>query len=166
LAPRGENFNRTVVVSEAPDVVSQSLIGSLSGEPGYTVTTAGSGSIVLTRKFTPTWAVVVGIVGLITTLIGVLVMLYKETETLAITLARTDGGTRVVVSGVATPDMMRRVSSALDALPAGKTEDTGTSTAPAETEETKVCPACAETVKAAAKVCRFCGHTFEVAEAG
>ncbi|WP_255448362.1 superinfection immunity protein [Telmatospirillum sp. J64-1] len=30
----------------------------------------------------------------------------------------------------------------------------------ARTEE-KTCPRCAETVKAAAKVCRFCGHEFE-----
>jgi hypothetical protein len=27
--------------------------------------------------------------------------------------------------------------------------------------ETKTCPDCAETIKAAAKVCRFCGHRFE-----
>ncbi len=26
--------------------------------------------------------------------------------------------------------------------------------------DTKVCPMCAETVKAAAKICRFCGHAF------
>ena len=29
--------------------------------------------------------------------------------------------------------------------------------------ETKTCPDCAETIKAAAKVCRFCGHRFEPA---
>lgn len=29
-------------------------------------------------------------------------------------------------------------------------------------DETKTCPDCAETIKAAAKVCRFCGHRFEV----
>jgi hypothetical protein len=30
-----------------------------------------------------------------------------------------------------------------------------------EPAETKVCPDCAETVKAAALVCRFCGHRFQ-----
>jgi uncharacterized protein UPF0547 len=29
-------------------------------------------------------------------------------------------------------------------------------------EDTKTCPDCAETIKAAAKVCRFCGYRFEV----
>jgi hypothetical protein len=31
----------------------------------------------------------------------------------------------------------------------------------ASTPQTKICPRCAETVKAAATVCRFCGHTFQ-----
>jgi superfamily II DNA/RNA helicase len=31
----------------------------------------------------------------------------------------------------------------------------------AESGNTKVCPRCAETIKAAAVVCRFCGHDFE-----
>jgi hypothetical protein len=30
-----------------------------------------------------------------------------------------------------------------------------------EPAETKICPDCAESVKAAARVCRFCGHRFE-----
>jgi hypothetical protein len=31
---------------------------------------------------------------------------------------------------------------------------------PAPVEATKQCPRCAETVKEAAQVCRFCGHNF------
>ncbi len=34
--------------------------------------------------------------------------------------------------------------------------------AAAPPENGKVCPDCAETVKAAARVCRFCGHRFDV----
>jgi len=34
-----------------------------------------------------------------------------------------------------------------------------------EVEQTKICPQCAETVKAAANVCRFCGHQFVEARA-
>ena len=33
-----------------------------------------------------------------------------------------------------------------------------------ERVEEKVCPQCAETVKAAALVCRFCGHKFAPSE--
>lgn len=31
----------------------------------------------------------------------------------------------------------------------------------AATRDSKVCPQCAETVKAAAQICRFCGHRFD-----
>jgi len=34
------------------------------------------------------------------------------------------------------------------------------STAQIELGEAKICPMCAERVKAAAKVCRYCGHNF------
>lgn len=36
----------------------------------------------------------------------------------------------------------------------------GVARAASEADDTKVCPRCAETVKAAALVCRYCGHEF------
>jgi hypothetical protein len=41
----------------------------------------------------------------------------------------------------------------------------GDSEAAAAHSETKVCPECAETVKAAARICRFCSHRFGAPEA-
>jgi len=44
----------------------------------------------------------------------------------------------------------------------GKLPEEGSAAAMAleASEPMKVCPQCAETVKAAAKVCRYCGHNF------
>ncbi|HEX5508883.1 MAG TPA: superinfection immunity protein [Pseudolabrys sp.] len=41
------------------------------------------------------------------------------------------------------------------------TKPVGDSTRYTKAEYEKTCPECAETVKGAAKVCRFCGHKFE-----
>jgi hypothetical protein len=49
------------------------------------------------------------------------------------------------------------------ATPAAATSEEDSSTevrAPSTAGETKTCPMCAEDVKAAAVICRFCGHTF------
>jgi Uncharacterised protein family UPF0547 len=159
MAAAGQNFNKTITVAETPDAVSQALIAAGSGVSGYTLTTAGTGSIVFTRKYTPTWAVVVGVIGLILFLVGLIALLYKNTETLTITLTPVEGGARVVISGVATHELITRISSALSAMPA--LAATAETVEPAAASDTKTCPACAETVKAAARVCRFCGHQFE-----
>jgi hypothetical protein len=160
MAAPGQNFNQSVLIAETPEAVSQALIASSSGVVGYSVNTAGTGSIVLTRKYTPTWAIVVGVIGLLIFLIGILALLYKNTETLTITLAPQEGGTRVVVSGLATPEMITRIGAALSAMPALDASVVA-EPAPIEGEGTKVCPACAETIKSAATVCRFCGQKFE-----
>lgn len=163
MAAPGQNFNQTSLIADSPETVSQTLIAAASGVPEYTITTAGTGSIVMTRKYTPTWAIVVGVIGILAALIGLLALLYKNTETLTITLAPTEGGTRVTVSGIATAEMLTRISSALSSMPALEGVDsTGPGTA--ASMDTKTCPACAETVKAAAMVCRFCGHEFAEAE--
>lgn len=164
MAGAGANFNKTVEVGLPPDAVTQNLVAAVSAAPGYTVTSAGTGSVILTRKYIPTWAIVVGVLGLLLFLVGALVFLYRVTETMTITITPTEGGSRVVVSGLASSEMMQRLSAQLNAMPALSSEAHAAS--PGElsvsaTSAVKTCPACAEEVKAAAKVCRFCGHEFE-----
>lgn len=162
MAAPGQNFNQTNSVAETPEVVSQTLVAAASNVPQYTVNMAGPGSLVLTRRYTPTWAIVVAVIGILFFLLGLLALLVKDTETLTITLVPSEGGTRVTISGVGSHEMLTRLGSALSAMPALDAEALPLSATSAD--ETKVCPACAETVKAAAKVCRFCGHEFADAE--
>ena len=53
MASSGQNFNQTVNIAEPRDAVSQALIAGTAGVPDYTVTTAGTGSILLSRRYTP-----------------------------------------------------------------------------------------------------------------
>src|SRR5207302_6764775 len=98
MAAAGQNVNDTLHVAETPEVVSQAVIASVSNVPGYTVTTAGAGSVVLTRRFLPTWAIVVAIIGLLLFLLGLLALLVRNTETVVVTLVEEPGGTRVTIS--------------------------------------------------------------------
>ncbi len=135
-------------------------MAAVAGDPSDTVNVAGTGSIILTRKYIPTWAIVVAVVGLFLALLGLLALLYKETETLTITITPADGGSRVAISGLATPEMGARIRTALNAMPA-LDERAGSADGAPSPDALKTCPQCAESVKAAAVVCRFCGFEFE-----
>jgi hypothetical protein len=162
MAAPGQNFNQTSLVAETPEAVSQTLVAAASNVPQYTVNMAGAGSLVLTRRYTPTWAIVVAVLGVIFYHIGPLALLVKNTETITVTLMAEEGGTRVTISGIGSHEMLTRIASALSAMPALDAE--AVSLSESNAGDTKVCPACAESVKAAAKVCRFCGHEFTEAE--
>ena len=167
MAAPGQVYNQTVTVAEPPDSVIQRFVTATAGTSGYTMNTAGSNSLILTRKYTPTWAVVAAVLGAILFLIGLLALLVKNTESLTITLASTGEGTRVNISGVATPEMIARLNGALAGVQALSGDQVGAAAAPpvsTSTGDTKTCPRCAETVKAAALFCRFCGHEFEAEE--
>lgn len=53
------------------------------------------------------------IVGALLFLIGLLALLVKNTESLTIALAEVEGGTRVTISGVATPEMIARLNGVI-----------------------------------------------------
>ena len=156
----GQNFNQSIFVDEGRDSISQKLISGANGISDYTITTAGVGSLILSRKYRPTWAIVVSVLGLLFFLIGVLGLLYTVTEVLTITLATERGGTRIVVSGVGSQEMLERITGILGSFPAlpvtsGRKIDQEVAKA-----DSKTCPTCAELVKVAANICRFCGHQF------
>jgi hypothetical protein len=164
VAAPGTPFNATSSVAETPENVSQTLVAATAADPAYTVTSAGTGSIILTRRFIPTWAIVVAIVGLFIALLGLLALLYKDTETLTITITPDGSGSRIAISGVATREMAARITASINAMPALEGEDEGAIPASAPSDDTKTCPQCAETVKGAAVVCRFCGYEFSEPE--
>lgn len=115
----GQGFNRSTVLPRAPEELMRELLGAVSGAAGYTVTTGGGNSLILTRKYTPTWAVIGGVAGLLFLLLGALLFLVKETETLTITLRPVPGGTELTAAGLATPDLIARITAVVIASAAG-----------------------------------------------
>jgi hypothetical protein len=91
----------------------QGFVTATAGTSGYTMNTAGSNSLVLTRKYLPTWAIIVAIVGALVMLLGLLALLVRNTESLTIALAEVEGGTRVTITGVATPEMIARLNGVI-----------------------------------------------------
>lgn len=106
--------NSYTTVFTAPASSDQLLQAFLTGFDGIdvTVTLSGINNIVISRKYTPTWAVVMGIFGLLFFLLGIFALLIKETEVLTVALAPEDEGrrTRVAISGVAGAAVAARVN--------------------------------------------------------
>jgi hypothetical protein len=112
----GQNILQIATVAERPDVVMQNIVTAAATVHGYQVTSAGGNTLILSRRFTPTWAVIVAVIGILFFLIGLLALLVKETETLTVTLTESDGKTRVSISGVATSEMGARLNAVLSGL--------------------------------------------------
>lgn len=112
----GTTLYQSMEVRESPDSVMQSYIAAASGVSGYTMNAAGT-SLIFTRKYLPTWAIVVAVLGALLFLIGLLALLVRTTETLTITLAATPtGGTKVSISGLATAEMASKISAVSNSL--------------------------------------------------
>ncbi len=119
----GQNILKVRVVVERPDVVLQNLATAAAAEQGYQVTSVGGNTLILSRRYIPTWAIVVAAIGAVFLLIGLLFLFVKETETVTVTLAEREDMTRISISGVATRSMIARLDAVLAALPSAGAAD-------------------------------------------
>jgi hypothetical protein len=119
MAAAGTNYTTSFVSKSSPDAVVEAVLAGLAGASDTTVTMAGPSTVVVTRKYTPTWAVVVGIVGILLFLIGILAFFVKTTDTLTITISAAGKGSRVQVTGVTSPEIVARLNG-LNATLQGK----------------------------------------------
>jgi len=152
---------------------------------GYEVRQTTGNSLHVNRRYVPVWAIIVAILGVWFFLIGLLALLVRETEALTITVYGQDEGSYLDFSGVASPQVAKAVNLAIDRLLNGVAMATPPASFPAPSDtaftvspptppaqvpaspaqvpvspDRKVCPECAETVRAAARSCRFCGYHF------
>jgi len=102
----GASYNVSFVVSAAPEYVAQAYATGLSGTGEYTFTMSGNGTIIVTRPYIPTWAIIVGAIGLLFFLLGVLAFFVRNMETLTISLTSDANGTRVAIAGVASQTLI------------------------------------------------------------
>ena len=165
MAEKGLSFVRTAIVDDDPEVVIQRFLTVTAGTPEYTVASAGSGSVVLTRRYTPTWAIVVAVVGVLLFLIGLLALLVKQTETLTITAVASPEGTRVAISGVASAALATRLNAAMSTVGVTNT-DSGISIGAGEVRaadgDVWHCSGCGAERPSSATGCDNCGTLRDV----
>lgn len=81
----GQLYNTQWIVQEPPEAIIQAVTNTAAMCDGYKFQPTGPNSVVLTRKYWPVWVFIVAIIGAFLCLIGLLILLYKETETLTVT---------------------------------------------------------------------------------
>jgi Protein of unknown function (DUF2510) len=110
-------------VSEAHDLVLTETSQWLATSWRYKVTADAGTSITFTRRYTPTWAVVLAILGVLFFLLGLLFLLVKEEDTLVFSFTAEGEQTKVTVNGTGPPRvpvvLAQRVAALSSSTPAG-----------------------------------------------
>ena len=112
----GNEYNASVVTRATAAQAHEAVIAGVSEVRGYTEQTAGTYTIFLTRRYTPTWAIVLGVCTLPILLIGVLAFFIKDKETLTVAISAAEDGTSVRASGLASPAMAQYMNGVFDGL--------------------------------------------------
>lgn len=114
MAGTGTPVGIAATVGWRPDDVIQYCVGAMSGAPEYTISTAGPGTVVFTRRYTPTWAIVLGVLGIFLFLIGILFFFVKTTETVTVVAHPSPSGSYVTVQGVAPAYVAARLQAVVN----------------------------------------------------
>src|ERR1700722_17470463 len=111
----GRPFSQTVVIPQPPEVAQQQLFMSMSGLQGTTPVEVGPGVILVSRRYIPTWAIVLAVIGFFCFLLGLLFLLVRSTETLEIriSVAPDVSGCTIAVNGVADSETVTRLQGLL-----------------------------------------------------
>jgi hypothetical protein len=112
----GTEYQNSVITRLLPQQATQTLVAGVSGTRGYTAETAGTSTVILSRRYTPVWAIVLGVLTLPVFLIGLAFFFVKNSETLMVDVSTTELGTSVSASGIASADMAERLNNILDSL--------------------------------------------------
>jgi len=116
MAEAGVGFNTNFTSVKSIEEVHSTFISGITGVDGCTISMAGANSIIITRKYMPTWALIVGILGLLCFLLGALAFLYRETETCTIQLIKTNNGVSGSITGVVSENLKQRISSIIQTI--------------------------------------------------
>lgn len=118
MASSGSTYIQQLTVSAPPELVMQNLVAASAGARDYSLIQAGPQTLILTRRYIPTWAIVVAVIGFLLFLVGLLALLFKETETLTVIITTNGPASHIQINGQATPDMIARLEAVLRTAPA------------------------------------------------
>lgn len=116
MAQPGTPVAHSLSVALAPDIAFEQVTAGMVGCPDYTPSYSGTGSLMLTRKYIPQWAIVLAIVGSLLFLLGLLFLLYRDTETVTVRVEPDGAGSKITITGLATDDMARRIESSIASM--------------------------------------------------
>jgi hypothetical protein len=110
MAEDGIHFFDSVNTSLAKDEISTEIRAACSGIKNYKIEAPTPGLIILTRRFIPTWAIILGVLLTITAIFGIFIFFVRSTEILTITMVDDGEKTKVSASGEGSADLRLRLS--------------------------------------------------------
>lgn len=97
-------------IAVPPEEVPLKVVQWLSGLRGIQTNIMGN-TVQVSYRYTPDWAIFVGILGLLFFLLGALLWFIKRTDMLTVTTTPVPGGSHVVITGRSAPAALHKLSA-------------------------------------------------------